>query len=330
MSRFIRAPIDIGIEVTSRCNLDCPYCYAWEAPRQKAAETNPYPYLAPYEDPSFQHIEMMVEKLTRDAKPFEISYEGGEPFVRKDIVELIIMGCERICGSDIGFSVLSNGTLIKREHTEKIRELQQKWPGFSMQISLDSYLPKVDRLTRTGFDRALRTVRSFIDNEVDFVLSIVVHKGNIASTAESIDCFHRLGVRNVHLMNVMPAMRNYAERNYLSPSVEERRTFWPKLHEEYYGGRWPSLNLITSITVATDSGLGRQELLYEGCTAGVTRAAVKPNGDVITCSMVRTISLGNLLNQEWREIWTEATWNASRSTEGLLCYSVNIRPQCSR
>ena len=72
------------IDVTNRCNLRCPVCFA------NAAATG-YLY-----EPSQDEIRQMLKNL-RNLKPHPtpaIQYAGGEPTIRKDIVELIEMAKE--------------------------------------------------------------------------------------------------------------------------------------------------------------------------------------------------------------------------------------------
>ena len=72
------------IDVTNRCNLKCPVCFA------NAAAAG-YLY-----EPSQDEIRQMLRNL-RNLKPNPcpaIQYAGGEPTVRKDIIELIEMAKE--------------------------------------------------------------------------------------------------------------------------------------------------------------------------------------------------------------------------------------------
>ena len=95
------------IDVTNRCNLRCPICFA------NAAAAG-YLY-----EPTQDEIRQMLRNL-RSLKPHPtpaIQYAGGEPTVRKDIVELVKMAKEE------GFThvqIATNGVrLAKRENLAK-------------------------------------------------------------------------------------------------------------------------------------------------------------------------------------------------------------------
>lgn len=68
-------PSEIVIEVTSKCNKDCGFCF------------NTFPKNS-IKDPSKEEIKKIINQTSRLKIPF-IRFTGGEPFCRKDIFELI-------------------------------------------------------------------------------------------------------------------------------------------------------------------------------------------------------------------------------------------------
>jgi len=92
------------IDVTNRCNLKCPVCFANAAVSKRLYE------------PSYEEIRQMLKNL-RDLKPVStpaIQYAGGEPTVRKDIVDLIKLAIEE------GFThtqIATNGLRLARKES---------------------------------------------------------------------------------------------------------------------------------------------------------------------------------------------------------------------
>lgn len=90
------------IDVTNRCNLRCPVCFANAAVSKQLYE------------PSYEEIRGMLRNL-RNNKPVPapaIQYAGGEPTVRKDIVELVKLATEE------GFThvqIATNGIKIAKD-----------------------------------------------------------------------------------------------------------------------------------------------------------------------------------------------------------------------
>ncbi len=99
------------IDVTNRCNLRCPVCFA-----NAAVSGTLY-------EPSFLEIKEMLQNL-RNNQPVPtpaIQYAGGEPTVRKDIVELVKLAKEE------GFThtqIATNGIRLAKK-PELVRELKE-------------------------------------------------------------------------------------------------------------------------------------------------------------------------------------------------------------
>lgn len=94
------------IEVTMRCSLGCPVCYA----RAGAAS----------EDPSLGEISRQLDVLSRASGPCNVQLSGGEPTERDDLPDIIRMAKER------GFALVqvnTNGLRLGREdgYAEKLR-----------------------------------------------------------------------------------------------------------------------------------------------------------------------------------------------------------------
>ncbi len=99
------------IDVTNRCNLKCPVCFANAAVSKHLYE------------PSYEEIRKMLQNL-RGNQPVPapaIQYAGGEPTVRKDIVELVKLAKEE------GFThtqIATNGLRLAR-NPELAHELKE-------------------------------------------------------------------------------------------------------------------------------------------------------------------------------------------------------------
>lgn len=99
------------IDVTNRCNLRCPICFANAA------------YSGRLYEPTQDEIKQMLKNL-RNLEPFPtpaIQFAGGEPTVRKDLVELIAMAKEE------GFThvqIATNGLRLarKEDYAKELKE----------------------------------------------------------------------------------------------------------------------------------------------------------------------------------------------------------------
>jgi uncharacterized radical SAM superfamily Fe-S cluster-containing enzyme len=86
------------LEVTQRCNLQCPVCFA------AAGEG--------LRDPDLRHVDEWYRKLLDAGGPFNIQLSGGEPTVRDDLPEIIALG--RSLGFQF-FQLNTNGVRLARD-----------------------------------------------------------------------------------------------------------------------------------------------------------------------------------------------------------------------
>ncbi len=110
----ITMPRGVILLVTNKCNLACSHCL-YEAGDELEDEM------------STEEIKLIIDKL-HDAGVFEITFSGGEPLIRDDILELATYAKE------LGFStgIISNGILIEEDNYQKIADIFD-----SIVISLD-------------------------------------------------------------------------------------------------------------------------------------------------------------------------------------------------
>lgn len=89
----------VVLELTNRCNLRCPVCFA------SAGET-------PVKEPSLADISRQYDMLMEHGGPFNIQLSGGEPTMRDDLPEIIRLGREK---GFTFFQLNTNGLRLARE-----------------------------------------------------------------------------------------------------------------------------------------------------------------------------------------------------------------------
>lgn len=96
------------LEVTQRCNLECPVCFANAGAVDKV-------------DPTLEQIRSWYEMLMEKGGPFNIQLSGGEPTLRDDLPEIITMGKQM--GFDF-FQLNTNGIRLGEDlsYCQKLSE----------------------------------------------------------------------------------------------------------------------------------------------------------------------------------------------------------------
>jgi radical SAM protein with 4Fe4S-binding SPASM domain len=139
-----RAPMQVSIEVTRRCPLECQHCYNNLPMGDQNARSR--------EMTTDEHFRMLDELV--DMGCFWLLYTGGEIFARKDFLEIYTYAKKK------GFliTLFTNGTLI----TEKIADYLLEWPPFAIEITLYGRTKETyEELTQIpgSYERCLRGIK---------------------------------------------------------------------------------------------------------------------------------------------------------------------------
>jgi radical SAM protein with 4Fe4S-binding SPASM domain len=139
-----RAPMQVTIEVTRRCPLECQHCYNNLPMGDQDARGR--------EMTTEEHFRMLDELV--DMGCFWLLYTGGEIFARKDFLEIYTYAKKK------GFliTLFTNGTLIN----EKIADYLVEWPPFAIEITLYGRTRETyEALTMIpgSYDRCLRGIK---------------------------------------------------------------------------------------------------------------------------------------------------------------------------
>src|SRR6266849_6625925 len=138
-----RAPMEVSIEITRRCPLECPHCYN-NLPMGDLPARN-------RELSKEEHMQMLDELA--DLGTFWLLYSGGEIFARKDFLEIYTYAKKK------GFliTLFTNGTII----TQEIADYLVEWPPFAIEITLYGRTRETyEALTAMpgSYDRCLRGI----------------------------------------------------------------------------------------------------------------------------------------------------------------------------
>jgi len=139
-----RAPLQVSIEVTRRCPLECQHCYNNLPMGDRDARSR--------EMTTEEHFRMLDELV--DMGCLWLLYTGGEIFARKDFLEIYTYAKQK------GFliTLFTNGTLI----TERIADYLVEYPPFVIEITLYGRTKETyEDLTQISgsYDRCLRGIK---------------------------------------------------------------------------------------------------------------------------------------------------------------------------
>lgn len=153
-----RAPLEVSIEVTRRCPLECLHCYN----NLPMGDSN-----ARKQELTFEEHCRLLDELV-EAGCLWILYTGGEIFARPDFLNIYTEAKKR------GFLVtlFTNGTLI----TPRVADHLAEWRPFAIEITLYGATRETyEALTQIpgSYDRCMRGIRLLLDRNLPLKLKTV-------------------------------------------------------------------------------------------------------------------------------------------------------------
>jgi MoaA/NifB/PqqE/SkfB family radical SAM enzyme len=255
----------VVIELTDRCNLNCPGCYA-----KSTRDGSDLPY---------EQLEDVVRQVA-DMGVTLVTLTGGEPFLREKADRVITRLAEK--HRDLGFLVYTNGTLIDAETATRLGKLGNIFPA----ISVEGFEHQTDaRRGRGTYEQDRRVRKLLADNEVMCGFSATVTRENAEAICS--DEFLKMRIAEGDLFGwfflLQPIGRS--PRPDLMPSARQRAL----LRETIY--RWRSEDQPVFLGDFWNDGH-----LVGGCIAGGRYYfLIRANGDISPC-VFSPISCGNVFD----------------------------------
>lgn len=235
----------VMFELTYRCNFKCGHCYI-------------PPYYKKSRELKTKEVFLILDQL-RDEGCFYLGFTGGEPFVRKDIIE--ILWYAKKCGFEL--IIYTNGSLISKS---MVRELIDIKPN-----KIDITIPGMseiifDRITGVAGSRkkVFDTIERLHASRINLGFKTCVLKDNESEIAAIEDYCHSMAA--LHRLDAM-----------LSPRLDGSRV--PYLFRGSYNQ--PTNNYAEKYS--PDSL--KNDPLFK-CGSGLTQAAITPKGELKMCVML--------------------------------------------
>ena len=255
-----RLPLDGSIEVTSRCNLNCAHCYIKD--NSKKVEL------------SFDECCKIIDEIA-DAGGFWLTFTGGEPFTRKDFLDIYTHAKRK----GLIIVIFTNGTLI----TPKITDYLKDFKPFYLEISLygvsrDTY--KNVTGYADDYDKCMNAISLFLDRKIQFKLKSVLIKENKHEIFEMKSFAKKLGVdfRFDYLINP----RIDGGKSPCNTRITPVEGVGMEMADETLRKEWASVLMETPKERDT-------ELLFS-CGAGRGLFNIDSSGNLQICNMVRYIN----------------------------------------
>ena len=193
---------EVWLHTNNSCNLTCRHCLVSSGPDGD-------PGL-----PTAKLLELIQETRTLGAKRY--FFTGGEPFIRKDIFELIDAV---LADPEAELAILTNGLLFRDSYIEALQALDTS--RLRLQISLDGSRPEINDPIRGrgSFERIVDGIRTAVAAGLPATVTTAIAEANATDVPRVTRLVASLGVNNHHLLWLHKRGRADAEGEDKTPTV---------------------------------------------------------------------------------------------------------------
>ncbi|MCP3887878.1 MAG: radical SAM protein [Desulfobulbaceae bacterium] len=312
ITKKLRTPMSVHLDLTFRCNMKCVFCYDSAGPDRSKHEMS---------------IEKVYEIIDECKKldVIDVTFGGGEPFIRKDLIDVITYTKRK----NIRYFIITNGTLITEEIAFKLaRVFDHRYD--KIQVSLDGPTAEVHDRQRGvigGFDLTMKGIDNLQKAGISPTINAVLTSNNYPHIKDMIPFLMDRGISNFRVLRLHPLGRGK------DPEFYKKWNVTPEQSEElfeYLMGK--QQELIDRFAISNDfasifpwsaakfrndlQSLPGVEPVSYACGAGTTKIAIGPEGDVYPCSYMYDfpeLKIGSIQNGTIQELWErEKLWDMYR------------------
>ena len=265
------APLTVSLGITDKCGYNCIYCS--KEGRTEGEELTKQEWID-------------VIKILQDMGTPVITFVGGEPLLRDDIIEIIQSVDDR--------SMCLLFTSGQRLTAAKAAEL--KAAGlYGVTVSLDSY-NEAEQNFRRGSEYAFKNSVDGIKNAINAGLytcaSCVVSKEMLVWTEmkKLFDFFNNFGVHEIILIPPFNSGKWMGKNDEFYSDADKKSLlrFLKKGNRKY--------------KVKISSELSNCNINYFGCAAGIQHSHINPYGELFPCE-IAPLSFGNVRTGNLKKMW---------------------------
>lgn len=304
-------PLNFTFSVTNKCQSRCLSCKIWDLYRQEPEKLG--------QELTLKEIEKVFQSV---GKVYFFNVSGGCPFLRRDLPEIIELGCRYLTPSVI--HIPTNALAVEKTlaDTEKILHIMNSYnPAMILQIkpSFDGVGSLHDEIRGVpgNFEKLLRLVRGLKEirkknTNLHVGLGTVISRFNAKRIKEIIACADSLEVGSY----ISEIAENRDEMFNLSDSIAPDTADFKAAMREFKTYVASKLKLKKGLTRLTDAfrlvyydlavDIMERKKQVIPCYGGISNVHVDPYGNVWPCCVLgNTQSLGNLKEQgfQFRKIW---------------------------
>lgn len=310
-SKFMRAPHRMDLMISSmkkndkwNCNQKCLHCYA---ANQNYAET-PELTTSQWKD--------IIDICKKNCIP-QLTFTGGEPTVRDDLVELIDYSKWFVTRLN------TNGVLLTKKLCKKLYEVSLD----SVQVTL--YSDKADIHNKLvgadNFDKTVEGIKNAIEAGLNVSINTPLCSLNKNYTA-TLRFAKKLGITYASSSGLI-VTGNAKKEDSISTQLSEEEITKALEDACKYAEKQEMELSFTSPGWISEEKLKELKLDIPSCGACLSNMAISPDGNVMPCQswLGKDASLGNILETKWSKIWNNPKCKKIRASSSKTSYICPLR-----
>lgn len=293
----LSAPVDVFLNVTSKCNLACVYCSSASF------------YDGEVDELTGDDMRRLAARFD-DLGLFRLKLTGGEPLLRRDLFDLVELFKPRRRGVGIN----SNGTLIDGDAARRMRALGVR----QCAVSLDGADEATNAATRGrgALARTLSGVEALAAAGVPIAILCTVSRLNYRGLREVARLGREYGAENVSFNTVncqgkaaprySELMLDAAQRLQVAQELLDlRANFYPRVSGDF---------LVFSFALTSPPPRWDGTLLP--CGAAKETCVIGADGWVFPCDKMPMLKCGNVKMEDIKAIWNAEPMRRVRALAG--------------
>ena len=337
MDTSFARPYVVSWNLTYRCNLACEHCYLDAGPRPLVGSEN----FADRTELNTDECYKVIEELAEFAPECVTILTGGEPLLRRDILEIVRRAADRGLWVVVG----TNGVRI----TENVAQHLAAAGARGLSLSLDALDPERHdhfRRVRGAWQNTVDGAAILNRTGLPFIVQTTAGAHNLGEL-EAIADFarERLAAKVWNLYFLVPTGRGQFVSDISPAQYDEVLAALYRIQGKYQGRMLVNAKcaphyIKTVLERGLEPGSGHADTeahpirTYSGgaggCPAGTHYMGIRPNGDVTPCPYLPVFA-GSLRQTSLTDLWTSSelfTGIRQRTSLGGRCGECEMNGHC--
>ncbi len=277
--KMLSAPIEVDIDITNRCNLECYFCRTSKDTTDELTD---------------KELNKLVDGLI-NLKIAKLVISGGEPLLRKATLDVV----EKMSQNNIKVLIRTNLTILPDLTVIRLKNAGIK----RIYTSLDGPEKIHDEIRGPNkFNLLAKNIQKLRNNKIKVSANMTVVKTNADYILETIEAAHSIGVSTFAINCFIPVKNETTEFEVSQQKITQIAENIISIKEKY-----SSMNIVFNIPFLTNDYYNKKPLelqsAFGGCKCGRTKISIMANGDIVGCKMLPSLIEGNVRTDSIKDIW---------------------------